>query len=469
MQQQCQIHQINIYRVNKIGKSNFKQTQENLYKTHENIKRVQKKRKITKRAKNIAKIRKNVTKTAKTTIKTADRTAKGTKQTAKTTVKTSKRAIQIAKTTAKATVHAVKVAIKATVATVKAIIAGTKALIAAIVAGGWVAIVVILVICLIAMLCSSIFGIFFSSEDTFGRNMSSVISEINNEFVSKITYIQNNTSHDEYDISSNRAEWKDILAIYSAKVSNGKDDTELMTLSEERIQILKTVFWDMNSISSSTENVTKQITTTDENGNTKTQNKEQTILHITITSKNIDEMMQIYNFNRKQKEQVTELLKEEYEKMWLSAIYGSSIGSNDIVVVAKQQIGNIGGQPYWSWYGFESRVEWCACFVSWCANQCGYIEAGIIPKFAGCESEGVAWFKTCGLWKNGGYSPKPGDIIFFDWEDSNDGKADHVGIVEKTENGRVYTIEGNSSGDMCKQKDYNIDSSVILGYGTPMY
>lgn len=125
----------NIYRVNKIGKSNFKQTQENLYKAHENIKKVQRKRKITKRAKNIAKIRKNVTKTAKTTIKTADRTAKGVKQTAKTTVKASKRAIQIAKATAKATVHAIKIAVKATITTVKAIIAGTKALIAAIVAG----------------------------------------------------------------------------------------------------------------------------------------------------------------------------------------------------------------------------------------------------------------------------------------------------------------------------------------------
>lgn len=64
------------------------------------------------------------------------------------------------------------------------------------------------------------------------------------------------------------------------------------------------------------------------------------------------------------------------------------------------------GQPYWSWYGYESRVEWCACFVSWCAEQCGYISAGIIPKFASCQAEGVAWFKTCGLWQNGDYSPK---------------------------------------------------------------
>ena len=92
--------------------------------------------------------------------------------------------------------------------------------------------------------------------------------------------------------------------------------------------------------------------------------------------------------------------------MWSCVVYGSSIGSTDIVQVALAQVGNVGGQPYWSWYGFNSRVEWCACFVSWCANECGYIESGVIPKFAGCESEGVSWFKTCGLWQDGGYTPK---------------------------------------------------------------
>lgn len=64
---------------------------------------------------------------------------------------------------------------------------------------------------------------------------------------------------------------------------------------------------------------------------------------------------------------------------------------------------------------------------------------------------------------------KHGDIIFFDWDDSNDGKADHVGIVERIENNKVYTIEGNSKGDTCRQKEYDINSSSILGYGTPMY
>ena len=411
----------NIYRMNKKGMENFRKTQENIQKTKENIektketiKKVQKKRKVKQRAKNINKIRKNATKTAKTTIKTADKTAKATKETAKATAKATKRAIQTAKVAAKATAQAIKVAVKATIATIKAIIAGTKALIAAIIAGGWVSVIVIIVICLVALLCSSIYGIFFSSENgTDGKNMSSIISEINNEYINKITNIQKNTKHDEYDIKSDRAEWKNVLAIYSAKVSDGKDDVELMTLSEDREKTLKQVFWDMNNISSSTEKVTKQITTTDDKGNSKTENKEQTILHITITSKSIEEMMQMYNFNSKQKEQVEELLKSEYAKLWSAVIYGSSVGSNDIVQVALAQVGNVGGQPYWSWYGFEARVEWCACFVSWCANECGYIEAGIIPKFAGCENEGVAWFKTCGLWKDGGYSPKPRRYYIF--------------------------------------------------------
>ena len=183
----------------------------------------------------------------------------------------------------------------------------------------------------------------------------------------------------------------------------------------------------------------------------------------------LKEMAQKYNFSIEQNKQLAELLDKQYASLWSSVIYGSSVGNTDIVEVAKKQIGNIGGQPFWSWYGYNSRVEWCACFVSWCANECGYIEAGIIPKFASCESEGVAWFKTCGLWQEKGYTPKSGDIIFFDWADSNDGLADHVGIVSRVENGIIYTVEGNTRGDVCKENKYSIDSSVIRGFGTPAY
>lgn len=140
-------------------------------------------------------------------------------------------------------------------------------------------------------------------------------------------------------------------------------------------------------------------------------------------------------------------------------------GNQAIVEVALTQVGNQGGQPYWSWYGFDSRVEWCACFVSWCADQCGYIESGLVPKFAGCV-DGANWFKSNGKWQNRTYEPKAGDIIFFDWE--GDGTTDHVGIVEKCENGTVYTVEGNS-GDACKQRQYTVGSNNIYGYGIPAY
>lgn len=141
-------------------------------------------------------------------------------------------------------------------------------------------------------------------------------------------------------------------------------------------------------------------------------------------------------------------------------------------LVALSQVGNVGGEQYWSWYGFGSRVEWCACFVSWCANECGYIDTGIIPKYAGCVN-GVQWFKDRGQWIDGSAEPVPGMIIFFDWDNKGssgpqDGQSDHTGIVEKVENGIVYTVEGNS-GDSCRINQYSVGHYEILGYGVPQY
>ena len=141
------------------------------------------------------------------------------------------------------------------------------------------------------------------------------------------------------------------------------------------------------------------------------------------------------------------------------------VGNEAIVEVAAQQVGNVGGRPYWSWYGFYDRVDWCACFVSWCANKCGYIDKGIIPKFAGVGT-GIDWFQDRHQWQKRGYQPKPGDIIFFDWE--GNGYGSHVGIVEKSDDLYVYTIEGNS-GDKCCRRTYFLHSSVVLGYGIPKY
>ena len=258
------------------------------------------------------------------------------------------------------------------------------------------------------------------------------------------------------------------MSVYAVMVSNGKEQTDVVTLDDKKINRLKKVFWDMNTITSRTEEIEKDIEYINDDGTIRTEKSKRKVLYIDITSKSVEEMMKMYNFSSSQKLQLAELQKEEYNLLWSSVIYGSSVGSSDIVEVAISQLGNKGGQPYWSWYGFSSRVSWCACFVSYCANQCGYIEAGIIPKFASCQGEGVQWFKSCGLWKDGGYIPKAGDIIFFDWANKHDGSSDHVGIVERVENGRVYTIEGNSN-DMCKENNYDLNSIEIQGYGIPAY
>ena len=143
------------------------------------------------------------------------------------------------------------------------------------------------------------------------------------------------------------------------------------------------------------------------------------------------------------------------------SLFADLFGNQQIVSVAMGQIGNSGGQKFWSWYGFDSHVEWCACFVSWCADQSGLIESGKVPKFSLCSS-GVTWFQGKNKWQSGGTTPSAGMIIFFDWD--HDGTSDHVGIVEKCEGGRVYTIEGNSS-DQVRQRNYAVDYGAIMGYG----
>ena len=140
-------------------------------------------------------------------------------------------------------------------------------------------------------------------------------------------------------------------------------------------------------------------------------------------------------------------------------VNGTRPGNQAVVDIAKSQVGNVGGQPYWSWYGFNSRVEWCACFVSWCYGQMGLTE----PRFSGCQSQGIPWFQSHGQWGGRDYANiAPGDAIFFDWD--LDGSADHVGIVIGTDGSRVYTVEGNS-GDACKIRSYDVNYECIKGYG----
>lgn len=422
-------------------------------------------------AKTAKKSIKTAERTAKTTVKTTKEAAKATERAAKATAKSAQKAAQAAKATAKAAAQGVKAAVKATVATIKAIIAATKALVSAIIAGGWVALLVIVVICMIGLLVSSIFGIFFSGEDSgTGMSMRTVVQEINEDYDARLEAEKNAVSYDSLEMSGSRAVWKDVLAVYAVKVNTDPDNPqEVATMDDSKKQLLSDIFWEMNSISSHTETSSTTVTTETDDGEgniIETETTETyTTLYIVVSHKTVDEMAAQYGFTQEQKDYLAELLQDENNSLWSAVLYGIGYSDDQIVAVALSQIGNYGGAPYWSWYGFGSRVEWCACFVSWCANECGYIDTGVIPKYAGCTL-GSQWFKDRGQWMDNAAEPSPGMIIFFDWE--GDGETDHTGIVQKVEGGLVYTVEGNS-GDSVRINSYSVGASVIYGYGVPQY
>lgn len=416
---------------------------------------------------------KTAEKTAKASIKTTQQAAKAAQRTAQATARAARAAAHAARAAARAAVAAAKVAAKATIAAVKAIIAATKALIAAIAAGGWIAVLVIVIICLIGLLIGSCFGIFFSGEDSgSGYTMQNVVQEINDDYQQQIDTTKANLSHDVLEMSGSRAVWPEVLAVYAVKTTTDPDNPqEVATIDDSKKAILTDIFWEMNQISSRTETRTETVITETDDGNGNIVETEstvtQTYLYITVSHKTAEEMAAQYGFDEEQKEQLAELLAEENRSLWSAVLYGIYTEDGAIVSVALSQVGNVGGEPYWSWYGFSGRVEWCACFVSWCANECGYIDTGVIPKYAGCVNS-VQWFKDRGQWMDGSAEPAPGMIIFFDWDDENgqDGLSDHTGIVEKVENGRVYTIEGNS-GDSVRQNSYPVGHYEVLGYGCP--
>ena len=395
-------------------------------------------------------------------------------QVAKAAAKTAPKAVQTVKAVAKAAVQTVQRTARATVSAAKAAIAGAKAVIAALAAGGWAAVAIILVLCVVGLIASSCFGVFFSGEDSgTGQTMRQVVQEINADYQSQIDVTKAGSTYDELEMSGSRAVWPEVLAVYAVKTTTDPDDPqEVATVDDAKKAILKDIFWQMNEISSHTESKTEEVITETDDGHGNivetTTTVTRTYLYITVSHKTAEEMADRFSFNADQRQQLSELLAEENRKLWSSVLYGIYSGDDTIVTVALSQVGNIGGEPYWSWYGFGSRVEWCACFVSWCADQCGYIDTGVCPKFAGCGN-GVQWFQERGQWLDGSAEPVPGMIVFFDWDNKGgsgpqDGEADHVGIVQKVENGIIYTVEGNS-GNLCRVNRYSVGQYEIMGYG----
>ena len=406
--------------------------------------------------------------TSKATIKTAEQTAKATKEAAKAAAKAAQKAAQAAKATAKATAEATKTAVRATIAAVKVIIAGTKALISALIAGGWVSVVIILIVVLLGCAVSLFGGGGGSNaytpvsaeveayepliqkyakqygipeyvelikavmmQESGGRGLDPM-QAAEGSFNTRYPHEPNGIQDPEYSIQCGVQELK--AALISAEVENPIDMEHIKLALQGYNFGNGYISWAKTNYGGySYANAVEFSTMQAQRLGWESYGDTQYPAHV----------LRYYPYGRA----------------------FTSGGNQAIVEVALTQLGNEGGQPYWSWYGFDGRVEWCACFVSWCADQCGYLDSGIVPKFAGCV-DGANWFKGNGQWQDRNYEPTAGTIIFFDWE--NDGETDHVGIVEKCENGVVYTVEGNS-GDACRQNQYSVGSSSIYGYGIHAY
>ena len=335
-------------------------------------------------------------------------------------------------------------------------------------AGGGAALAVVLLVCLAGLVVGSAFGIFFSGEDSgSGQTIHTAIRAINQEYEDRLEALKSSSIYDTLEMSGARAVWKEVLAVYAVKTTTDADGVDVASVDKKKIRLLSEVFWEMNQIAASVEARTEMVvdTATGEDGemvDTETA-VTQDVLVITVSHKTAWEMAELLHFDQNQREQLRELLSEEYDGLWNELLYGIAGGSGDLVAVALSQVGQVGGEPYWSWYGFGSRVEWCACFVSWCADQCGLLDSGAVPKFAGVGT-GVQWFQSRGQWLDGSATPEPGMIVFFKWYGSDSLIADHVGIVERVEDGRIYTIEGNSD-NMVRQNSYPVGYGEIKGYG----
>ena len=401
-------------------------------------------------------------KSSRAAAKATAQTAKGVQMSARASVIAAQRAAYAARISAKVATVVLKIAAKAAAAAAKAAIAATKALISAIAAGGWV----VLVILIVVILLGAALSLLGSNSETY-----TPVSEEVEAYDPLIRQYAN-----EHGIS----DYVELIKAVMMQESGGQG-TDPMQASE-------------CPYNTEYANTPGGITNPEYSINVGIQYLASCLTEAEVESpidmEHIKLAIQGYNYGNG----YIAWAKENYggysvtnasdfsdmmaaqlgwssygDKQYVAHVlryfpYGRLIptgGNGDLVEVALSQEGNSGGEIYWRWYGFEEYQPWCACFVSWCADQCGYIDAGTIPKFSLC-SAGVEWFQSRGQFMYRIYTPAPGNLIFFDW--GNDGTIDHVGIVVNVEDGFVNTIEGNSSNKVQRGR-YATGDSTICGYG----
>ena len=287
----------------------------------------------------VAKPKANVAKT----IKQGGKGIKGAQRTAANTQKAAKAAQQITQrmqAAAKATVRGIRAAAHAVMAALKAAVAAMQSLAAAILAGGWVAVVIILLICLIALVMGSSYGIFFGVESTgSGTSVSQAVRDLNQEYVDHLQQISESVSHDRQEMTSNDGNlsinWQEVLAVFSAKVSGASDGEQVASLTDAQVDILRDILWEMNDVdySTHTESHEVEVTTTNDDGEeeTTTETVTETVLTIEITHKTASDMAQEYRFNSRQNEYLDLMMQPDNQNLWAQLLGGLVAGGGQII------------------------------------------------------------------------------------------------------------------------------------------
>lgn len=277
------------------------------------------------------------------TIKQGGKRIKGAQQAAANAQKTATTAQKITqqmKTATKATVRGIWAAAHAVMAALKAAVAAMQSLAAAILAGGWVAVVIILLICLIALVMGSSYGIFFGVESTgSGTSVSQAVRNLNQEYAENLQQISESVPHDRQEMTSNDGNfsinWQEVLAVFSAKVSGASDGEQVASLTDVQVDILRDILWEMNDVdySTHTESHEVEVTTTNDDGEeeTTTETVTETVLTITITHKTAAEMAGEYHFNSRQNEYLALMMQPDNQNLWAQLLGGLVTGGGQII------------------------------------------------------------------------------------------------------------------------------------------
>jgi len=399
------------------------------------------------------------------TVKTSAQAAKTAAKTVKTTAKTAKMSAQAAKNTARAAAKGVKLAVKAATAAIKAIAAAVRSLIAAIAAGGWIVLLIVIVVGAFLMVLNSAFGIFYSNEpmDSSGMTMPQVVDEINSEFnasldrkvaeassgYENVSVVYDNDSDLDSDSVNN---WADVLGIYAVKTTtDATKPMEVATLTEDKKKMIRDLFYGMNSVAVNPVTKLETITVKDDEGNETEETVEKTYLYVNMSSEDYADAAKRYAFTDQQMSLLNELMSPENYPLFaqLTGVdYYGGLTSEDLKnIISNLPAGTKGaeivkaaltrlGDPYsMAKRGSGNYVD-CSYLAKW-----AYIQAGVsIP------STSVSQAKYC--YDNGyavGQSElQPGDLIFWSKTSCHCGRwheIHHVGIYI----GNKKVIEASSS------------------------